>query len=435
VNSVKNAIVTMTLLAVGYGAYVVLSNPVPEDVGDLADASAWQAPEVTTPATEAGLDASVDSITEPPPLGIAGENSDMAPSADQVALPDNSAQDSANPSLPSPAQSADNGSEQPATSVALPGHNNPAATNPAAQNSPLLPDTRHDVTVTDDSNANYYVSRSTATPPNTGTEPATAATDPTVPASNGPVNTQAQSLPTAASGGFESAWLAAQADLQNGQLGAALGALSAWYDNTSLTKEQQDRLTILLDQLAGTVLYSRDSFLESPHVVQQGETLQGLAQQYQVPVDFLARINGVDPPLEVAEGESIKVLRGPFRAEISRGRGVITLFLGPNYAGRFQARIGAEVPSDENTYTVVAVEPGLEFFDSQTGNRIGRGHPDNPYGSVWISLRGNQITAAHNVGIHVDRGDPKRCSIGVSEVDAHDLAAILGSGSTIHVKP
>ncbi len=39
-NSIKNAIVTITLLAVGYGAYVVLHNPPPADFDPLADGAA-----------------------------------------------------------------------------------------------------------------------------------------------------------------------------------------------------------------------------------------------------------------------------------------------------------------------------------------------------------------------------------------------------------
>ena len=49
-NSVKNAIVTMILLAVGYGAYVVLTSPAPTDsIDELAEAAAWDAPEVIAP--------------------------------------------------------------------------------------------------------------------------------------------------------------------------------------------------------------------------------------------------------------------------------------------------------------------------------------------------------------------------------------------------
>ena len=233
--------------------------------------------------------------------------------------------------------------------------------------------------------------------------------------------------------GFEATWQSVQADLKNGQLGTALAAVSTWFEEPSLTREQEDRLLPLLDQLAGTVIYSRDSFLEPAHVVQNGETLSDLAKLYQVPLEFLARVNGIDAPYEVFPGESIKIVRGPFRAEVSRSRRQITLFLGRYYAGRFPTRLGAELPSEENTYDVVAVEPGLEYFDSRTGRRVSRDDPENPYGPVWISLRGNQITAAHNVGIHVDKGDATRCCISVSPTDAADLAAILGPGSSVHV--
>jgi LysM repeat protein len=187
--------------------------------------------------------------------------------------------------------------------------------------------------------------------------------------------------------------------------------------------------------LAGTVIYSRDSFLEPGHVVQEGENLQDLAQQYQVPVEFLARINGIEPPHQLFPGETIKVVQGPFRAEVNCTERQITLFLGRYYAGRFPARIGPELPPEANTYEVASIEPGLEYFDTRSGNRIAQDDPENPYGTVWISLRGNQITTAHRVGIHVDNGDPQRGCVGVSETDARDLAAILGPGSAIQVIP
>ncbi len=129
------------------------------------------------------------------------------------------------------------------------------------------------------------------------------------------------------------------------------------------------------------------------------------------------------------------MLRGPFRAEISRARNEITVFLGRYYAGRFPARLGSELPEGDNVYEVVAKEDGREFFDRRTGERITRDDPRNPYGDRWIGLRGEQITAAHNVGIHVDVGSPDLCCIAVNHVDADDLRAILSIGSRIIVKP
>ena len=235
--------------------------------------------------------------------------------------------------------------------------------------------------------------------------------------------------------GFEETWKAVQANLQKGQLADALFSLTVWYEEPTLSAEQSQRCVQLLDQLAGTVVYSRESFLEPAHVVQEGETLATLAQQYSVPQEFLARINGILPPHQLSPGESLKVVRGPFRAEINRARSEITVFLGRYYAGRFRARLGADLPQGDNLYEVIAKDHGREFFDRRTGDRITREDPRNPYGDRWIGLRGEQITAAHNVGIHVDAGNSDLCCIAVNRVDADDLSAILSIGSRISVKP
>ncbi len=437
-NSVKNAIVTMTLLAVGYGAYVVLSNPLPEDVGELAEGTVWETPEVTAPTTDLGSD-STAPINEPPPLDAPSGTSAVAhtdgTNPGDLTLPQNITNgEVANVTTPPYDDSPVNSTRMPRSSEPI--DNELSLTTPAATNVPSAAARQHDAANPNDSNANFYVSHSGGASATDETYPNTNSPEmPLPPPSNddGAPDPNSLAPQDTLPGGFEDTWQSVQADLVNGQLGTALASLSAWYEEPALTPQQQERLLPLLDQLAGSVIYSRDSFLEPAHVVQNGETLKELAQMYQVPLNFLARVNGIDPPYEIFPGESIKVIRGPFRAEINRRLGQITLFLGRYYAGRFQARVGAELPAEENTYDVVTIEPGLEFFDSRTGQRIARDDPANPYGPVWISLRGNQVTAAHNVGIHVDKGDPKRCCIGVSPGDADDLAAILGPGSSIHV--
>ena len=436
-NSVKNAIVTMTLLAVGYGAYVVLSNPLPEDLGELSEGTVWETADVEAPTTDLGPSGEVMAINEPPPLDSptarSGVPSTELPSADRIALPENNL----DPRLANTSPPSYESAENMASAESIPSANGLSLATASGASEPSIAPPATDASAAREANTNFYVSRSGGSSADPEGYPTTTA--PQLPLPNSPADGSASdarsNLPALGSpaSAFEETWQSAQADLKSGQLGAALAALSAWYEEPSLTRQQADRLLPLLDQLAGTVIYSRDSFLDPAHVVQNGETLSDLAQMYQVPLKFLARVNGIEAPYEVFPGESIKVIRGPFRAEVNRSQGQITLFLGRYYAGRFPSRLGAELPAEENTYDVIAVEPGLEYFDARTGQRVGRDDPENPYGPVWISLRGNQITAAHNVGIHVDKGDPTRCCISVSPADADDLAAILGPGSSVHV--
>jgi len=129
--------------------------------------------------------------------------------------------------------------------------------------------------------------------------------------------------------------------------------LSRLYGDPILTPEESRQLTELLDQLAGTVIYSRRHLLEPPYVVKPGDSLQSIAQRYNVPWKLLAKINGVLDPERLQPGSQLKVVRGPFEALVSLERFELTLVLGGRYAGRFPIGIGRDAPSPiEGSYTV-----------------------------------------------------------------------------------
>lgn len=393
-NSIKNAIVTVTLLAVSYGAYVVLSNPPAEQVADF------------------GI------VTEPETVDV------------DVMIPETSI-DSIDPQLP----------DFPSEDTAAPAlHAAAGATNPTNDWSDPFPPVDANVMAADAHMPEQHVPDDTVPLADSGTSaggyydqaPASdypQTSEPAIPSSSGEVASAA-----AVDNGFEEAWKLAQSSINSGKLDDALMTLSIWHNEPSMSPEQSQRCTQALDELAGTVVYSQESFMEPAYVVQEGETLDQIALKYKVPVDFLARINGVEAPYELYPGETLKVIKGPFRAELNSDKAEITVFLGRNYAGRFPARIGADLPATAGEYEVVAKEPGREYFDRRTGMRVYRDDPSNPYGDYWIGLRGEQVTAAHNVGIHVDTGSPDSGCIAVSQPDAADLNAILSIGSRITVR-
>lgn len=468
-NSVKNAIVTMTLLAVGYGAYVVLSTPAPEDF-DAVAGDDWNTPSVSIPGeSEISVeipDASQDTATAlvenvqgqaaaefaPPPL----DPSEYA----QAETPLNGGDFGSPAVAPEPTYESTDGygaSDRYASdSLVADGGDYPSGQDsydapPSANFPPGGSDDPNALENQDAGEGGSYYTRAAAADRESydGSEPsypATSAPDFPFPGAMTPpanyasddeslaVDTGAIPVdPSNNDSGFETSWQSVQADLAGGQYGNALMTLSAWYGAPSLTTEQRERCQGTLDQLAGTVIYSRESFLEPAHVVGPRETLDEIAKKYQVSAEFLARLNGIEAPYELYAGESLKVLQGPFHAEVNRSSGELTLFLGGHYAGRFPVRIGKELPIGENEFEVATVVPGREFFDQRSGVRVGPDRPENPYGNRWIGLRGDKITAAHHVGIHVDTGHPDRCCLGVSQVDAEDLAAILTIGARVTV--
>ena len=468
-NSIKNAFVTITMLAVGYGAYVVLSTPLPDELEQAMEGEAWTVP---------GVVSGTASPTSPPEVAPAG-SATLPPAAPEVMLPPTQpASVETSPALETPAtatapaENADASGQAsdwpPPNFKSSPDNLSPPAGSPVGEAPRIDPQLNAAADTTappavDASTANkigevagrvaeaavpavaaaasrFGANEASPDNPPTTSEPAaevaaeaTAAAglakeEPAADASSNDSPTSEMSSP------FEMGWNETQKLLRDGQLADALQALSAWYGDLSLTSEQAERCSALLDQLAGTVIYSQDSYLEPAYVVRSGDTLESIAAEHGLSKEFLARINGLTEPYQLASGESLKVLRGPFRAEVSRAKSTLTLFLGNHYAGRFQVRVGSDLPAAKATYDVAMIEPGREFFDRRSGVRMAIDDPKNPYGNRWIGLRGDQVTTAHNVGIHADQGTGSEGCLAVSAADAEDLAMILSLGAQVTIK-
>ncbi len=308
-NSIKNTIVTVTLLAVGYGTYVVLSEPVPSEIAQgpngvpwatTEDGASedWESPVVDIPeSTDAGMstippDSELREISEGQPQLDTATSPSFTHAPDPWSVP--SDQRTAPPEAPLPTDEAASPETPPWTGEPpVPADDPPAnlMTGPSNDVATPVPD------------EGFYAR---------GSDPSAGSAYPQTPAVDFPEATAAPAVteesappgapPVAGHSGFEETWKSVQMNLQNGQLAEALFALTVWYDEPSLSPDQTQRCIQLLDQLSGTVIYSRESFLEQAHVVQEGETLISLAQQYNVPQEFLARINGIYPMNELAPG-------------------------------------------------------------------------------------------------------------------------------------
>ena len=236
---------------------------------------------------------------------------------------------------------------------------------------------------------------------------------------------------------FEDMWSSSQEKLRRDELTDALFTMSLWYNDPYLTSQQRDVVVPLLDQLAGTVIYSREHRLEAPHIVASGETLQQIADAYQITPEFMARVNGLDPTQPLAEGTELKVARGPFRAELSLSRREITVFLGRYYAGRFSVGIGRDFPAQSAAMHVFEKDGARPYADARTSQQVAAGAADNPYGHHWIGLQGPGSPQLTGIGIHgsgadIDASDT-RGHVSMSERDADDLQVLLSVGSAFMV--
>lgn len=214
-----------------------------------------------------------------------------------------------------------------------------------------------------------------------------------------------------------------------GELRSALEALSQYYNSPELTHAEHSDLVDILDPLSSAVIYSQKHLLLPSHVVRASETVASIAETYSITPELLAKINGLGSDKTVATGTKLKVLQGPFSAQVSISRSELTLFLNGLYAGRFSVSLGKEHYPTPGKFEVINRRKDRTYYGgAQT--ILSAGDPRNPYGGYWISLG--------ELSIH---GSPEMASpeledagsISLAPLDASDVYDIVTQGSPVAV--
>lgn len=231
---------------------------------------------------------------------------------------------------------------------------------------------------------------------------------------------------------LKNAWAAVEQDVKDGKLRDALQELSPFANNPHLTPDDRRAVHNWLDALAGKVIYGPEHYLSEPYRPASGQSLYDVAAQCKVPVQLLHNINAhaVTDPAVLLKTTELKVIPGPFRAELSLAAGELTLFVGPLYAGRFAFTVGEEMPA-AGTYQVITKD-GPRAYIGRDNRQIPAGDPTNPYGNCWIDL-GRQASL-HGSAATAGQGPALGC-ISFSPQDAQDLYNILSVSSEVVIKP
>ncbi|HEV3138162.1 MAG TPA: L,D-transpeptidase family protein [Pirellulales bacterium] len=420
-NTLKPLLVVAVLAGIGYGVYVRINsghNSPPPGVAD-----GWE----TAPKVQMPEGASQTGVAWGPGPGPAG--SSIAPGIGgprNVAPPAVTRGDAAPPFNP---QSAGAGQFAGSSSGAPPYNDSPAGTPVGPEQAAQDPSGR--------GNPYQYVPpHDPAAPPpqqsQQGNAPNVDYTASPADSFRGPPDAGAPQ-PGGSASALGAVLQSARRDLEAGQLDSALQQLSVWYDDARLSPSEQQQLTQMLDQVAGTVVYSTQHLLEAPYEVQPGERLEDIAQRYNVPWQLLAKINGIDDPQSLRPGERLKVVRGPFNALISLEKRQLTLLLDGRYAGRFAIGIGAEHPPQEGTYSVSdkVINPVYRSRD----RAIDGGNPSNPLGDRWIGFGPGRELGIHGTDRpeNIGRTDLPG-SISLSPRDVEDVYDILSLGSKVIIR-
>ncbi len=473
--TIKTGVVVALLIAVCYGAFIALNTPDPQlppelqewaNAGGSDDVLEFEVP--GSGLTAASPESVLDALTGAAP-GFAS-NGDMAStstndlgsaSGDALALPTFDQNPSTVPDLPSGPPllipTEDNSNASIAREVELPSSpefppatallgspvSDPLTQNPAADlavgtNLPAMsPGLPVSPAITSEappaSSQNASISREL--PPDLQSAPAAEPVFPGLSSETGKSNmtpgegsASAATIPQFSIAREE--WL--KRATINGELRAALEALSRYYNSPELTHAQHSDLVDILDGLAREVIYSKRHLMLPSHPSTASESVASIAKSYSITPELLAKINGLGKSQALVPGTVLKVIPGPFSAEVSLSRRELTLFVKGMYAGRFGISLGNDPYPPVGKFEVGARQRDRTYFGADTETQIIQGtDPMNPYGGFWLNL-------GRDVCIH---GSPEKISpdlenvgcISLAPLDASDVYDILTVGSQVSI--
>jgi hypothetical protein len=153
-----------------------------------------------------------------------------------------------------------------------------------------------------------------------------------------------------------------------------------------------------------------DDALQGSYTMAGGDRLMKLASSCDVTWDFLKRINGISDERRIRAGQTLKTVKGPFHAVVSKSRFTMDLYFGAPgergamYVRSFPVGLGKHGSTPTGTW-MVAPQSKLKnpkWWGTPDEPAREAGDPQNPLGKFWIGLHGTDGDALgkEGFGIH-----------------------------------
>ncbi|AQQ09577.1 Putative L,D-transpeptidase YkuD [Sedimentisphaera cyanobacteriorum] len=171
---------------------------------------------------------------------------------------------------------------------------------------------------------------------------------------------------------------------------------------------QRRALKDMLEKLSERWLFSEDVLKGDPHchyyTVQRGDMLSRIGDEYNVPWEFLLKINDMLRPEQLRAGEDIKVVKGPFNLIVNKSTYNMDLYLDNLYVKSYPIGIGREEHATPTGMWVV--KPGGKMVsptwtDPDSGRTYDAMDPDYPLGKRWIAIKGISGDAKGRTGFAI----------------------------------
>lgn len=186
-----------------------------------------------------------------------------------------------------------------------------------------------------------------------------------------------------------------------------------------------------LNQTSAEIYANPNAHFAEPRMVDFGETLEGIAREYKVPWQYLARLNRTSPE-KLQAGQKLKVLTGPFGAIVDLDEFEMTIHAHGWFVRRYDIGIGADQGTPIGVFTVENKLENPTWYNPD-GGVVDADDPNNPLGEYWLGL-GNHI------GIHgtinpesIGRAQSRGC-VHLADGDIAEVFQLLDVGSEVRIR-
>src|SRR5262249_6622499 len=126
-----------------------------------------------------------------------------------------------------------------------------------------------------------------------------------------------------------------------------------------------------------------------------------IANEHDISWQLLLRLNGMSDPRKLRAGQTLKVLKGPFHAVVSKSKFTIDLYLGSPgaadsmYITTYGVGLGKDDSTPPATWAIANKVTPPTYYSPRGEGVIAADDPKNPLGTHWLGLTG---TDGHAVG-------------------------------------
>ena len=196
-------------------------------------------------------------------------------------------------------------------------------------------------------------------------------------------------------------------------------------------REHRPLIQKQIDETASIIFTTPERQFAEPHFVDYGETLGSIAKKYNVPWQYLARLNRVDPD-DLQAGQQLKVVQGPFGAVVDLNEFCLTVHAHGWYLHCYSIGTGAHDGTPTGEFKVEEKLDNPTWYNPD-GGVVEADDPENPLGEFWLGL-GNHIGIhgtidPDSIGKAVSRG-----CIHLNDGDIDEVFALLNVGSKVIVR-